>query len=311
MRQKRVTGNTGQWEITRRDFLGISGAALISGLMGPSRAVAAGEAAAEVVLRFGMVTDAHYADIEPGGYGGSRFYRESLAKLGECVERMNQEKVSFLCELGDFKDQATPPEEKSTLGFLTAVNDTFSRFQGPRHYVLGNHDLDSISKEQFRSITGARAGYYSFDEGGSHFVVLDACYDADGGDYDHGRFDWMDTNIAGSELEWLEKDLAGAEGRVVAFVHQRLDGEGAAFVNNAPEVREVFEKSGKVHAVFQGHDHAGAYTQMGGTHYYTLKGLVEGPGEENNSYATVDVHADGGLTVTGYRKAVSKGMGDR
>ena len=308
MSQKHDARNTQQWEVTRRDFLGIAGAALISGLIAPSRTAAARKAADVTVLRFGLVTDVHYADIEPGGYGGSRYYRESLGKLGECIKRMNADKVAFLCEIGDFKDQATPPKEKTTLQFLAAVNGIFKQFRGPRHYVLGNHDLDSISKEQFLSTTGARARYYSFDEKGFHFVVLDACYDADGIDYDHGSFGWMDTNIAEHELVWLEKDLAKAEGRVVAFVHQRLDGEGPAFVNNAPDVRAVLEKSGKVHTVFQGHDHGGAYTPIGGIHYYTLRGVVEGSGAENNAYATVDVHGGGGLTITGYRKAVSQGI---
>ncbi|GAG06588.1 unnamed protein product, partial [marine sediment metagenome] len=42
-----------------------------------------------------------------------------------------------------------------------------------------------------------------------------------------------------------------------------------------------------------------------GIHYYTLKALVEGSGPENNSYATAEVHPDGSITITGYRKALS------
>jgi hypothetical protein len=34
--------------------------------------------------------------------------------------------------------------------------------------------------------------------------------------------------------------------------------------------------------------------------------MVEDPGEENNAYAIVEVRPDGSITVTGYRKAVSK-----
>ncbi len=41
-------------------------------------------------VRFGIVTDCHYADAEPVG---TRFYRESLGKLAECVARMNAERV--------------------------------------------------------------------------------------------------------------------------------------------------------------------------------------------------------------------------
>jgi hypothetical protein len=34
--------------------------------------------------------------------------------------------------------------------------------------------------------------------------------------------------------------------------------------------------------------------------------MVEGSGEESNSYAIVDVHADNSIVVTGYRKALSR-----
>ena len=45
---------------------------------------------------------------------------------------------------------------------------------------------------------------------------------------------------------------------------------------------------------------------VNGIHYYTLKAVVEGAGEKNNAYAIVEIHEGGDMTVTGYRKAVSK-----
>ena len=64
-----------------------------------------------------------------------------------------------------------------------------------KYHVLGNHDADSISKEQFLANiknTNISDGskYYSFDLKGLHFIVLDANYCADGSDYDHGNFSW-------------------------------------------------------------------------------------------------------------------------
>ena len=51
-------------------------------------------------VRFGILTDSHFADRD---HLGSRYYRESLKKLSECVELMNDQKVDFLIELGHFK----------------------------------------------------------------------------------------------------------------------------------------------------------------------------------------------------------------
>ncbi len=186
----------------------------------------------------------------------------------------------------------------------------FQQFAGPRYHVLGNHDMDSLSKRQFLGNvenTGLDAGrsYYSFDIRGLHGIVLDANYRADGSDYDHGNFDWTDANIPAHELDWLRQDLAAAKGRAVVFIHQLLDGEGPVYVKNAREVRQILRESDKVPAVFQGHHHEGAYSRIDGIHYYTLKAVVEGQGQENNSYAIVELQADRNLIVTGCRKATS------
>ncbi|MHC4751588.1 MAG: hypothetical protein ACYTFW_17160 [Planctomycetota bacterium] len=77
-------------------------------------------------------------------------------------------------------------------------------------------------------------------------------------------------------------------------------------MNVSVQVRKILQASGKVLAVFQGHHHSGSYSHISGIHYYTLKALVEGSGPENNSYAIAEVHPDNSITITGYRKAVSK-----
>ena len=314
-----------QWVVSRRVFLRSAVTALAApAVLSLSCARNGSWARRRQGVRFGIVTDCHYADAEAAG---TRFYRASLDKLGECVARMNAENVDFLIELGDFKDQDRPPVEAQTLAYLDRVEAVLQRFEGPTYHVLGNHDVDSISKSQFLSRvtnTGIEVGwtdrlpmpmrphgqetcpsYYSFDANGLHGVVLDANFSADGTAYDHGRFDWTDANIPPHELAWLRDDLAAAQGPVVVFVHQLLDGTGAVYIENAAEVRDVLEESDKVLAVFQGHHHAGDYHQINGIHYYTLIATVEGQGTESNSYAIVEVQPDLNAVVTGYRKARS------
>jgi len=293
------------WIITRRTFLKSSIASLA--VLPVSCAINGYSKARQRTARFGIVTDCHYADADTQG---TRFYRESLDKLSECVALMNTEKVDFLIELGDFKDQDKPPVEQNTLSYLQTVEKAFKRFNGPSYHVLGNHDMDSISKMQFlkrvdNTKIDTNRSYYSFDSYGLHYIVLDANYSTDNTDYDHGNFDWTDANIPPKELDWLRKDLAAAPGAVIVFIHQLLDGTGSVYVKNAAQVRQILEASGKVFAVFQGHHHSGSYNNIAGIHYYTLKAVIEGHGPENNSYAIAEVHPDGNITVKGYRKAVS------
>ena len=300
---------TAEWTVTRRDFLKASGFVFAGLSMGALFAYAA-EPGSNTKVRFGIVTDSHYADHAPWG---SRHYRESAAKMTECVKLMNDKKVDFLVELGDFKDQGNPVSEKDTLKYLEAIERIFRKFKGPRYHVLGNHDSDSISKAQFLARvenTGISdlSGYYSFDSNDLHFVFLDANYNADGSDYDHGNFNWTDANIPRNEIDWLRNDLGASSEPVIVFVHQQLDGEGSHYVNNAAEVRQILQGSERVLAVFQGHNHSGHYSHIEHTHYYTLKAMVEGAGDKNNSYAIVDVHENQNIVVTGYRRALSREM---
>jgi len=305
--------STGQgkhnWVITRRGFLKASVATFGGLVVAPlscTHQTTLGRR--QGTTRFGIVTDSHYADTDTIG---SRYYRHSLDKLSECVKLMNAQKVDFLLELGDFKDQNNPPVEQRTITYLRAVEKVFQKFNGPTYHVLGNHDVDSISKEQFltnveNSNIDLSKSYYSFDFNDLHFIVLDANYKTDGTDYNHGNFDWTDTNIPSAELKWLRQDLAAARRPAIVFIHQLLDGTGPVYVKNAADIRQILEQSGKVTAVFQGHHHEGSYSYIEGLHYYTLKAMVEGPGEENNSYAIVEIRPDKSITVTGYRKAISK-----
>jgi predicted phosphodiesterase len=292
--------------VTRRDFLRSSGLVVAGLFAGPAYATMA-EPSRKLPFRFGMVTDVHYADVAARG---ERHYRESLAKMSECIKLMNARKVEFLIELGDFKDQDEPVLEKNTLQYLKTIEKVFGKFKGPRYHVLGNHDMDSISKTQFQSRvrnTGINreSTYYSFDKKGLHLVVLDANYTAGGSDYDHGNFDWRDANIPAAELDWLRTDLESTALPVIVFVHQQLDGDDDHCVRNAEWIRQILQENNKVLAVFQGHKHSGQYSYIENIHYYTLKAMVTGSGEENNSYAIVDVYDDHSIMVTGYRRAES------
>ncbi len=306
------TGQTrAEWEVTRRHFLKASGW-VVAGFSASTSPVPAAGNGGNTRMSFGIVTDAHYADRP----GRGRVYNESLAKMTECVKLMNDKNVDFLIELGDFKDQGKPATEKSSLAYLTAIEKVFAQFKGPRYHVLGNHDMDSISKQQFQDRvenTGIAkdATYYSYDRKGIHFVVLDACFNKKGEAYTPGNFGWRDTWIPAGERQWLKKDLASTDKPVIVFVHQLLCGTGNPYVNNAAEVREVLQNNKNVLGVFNGHHHGGKYMRIEGIHYYTLKAMVEGSGEKNNAYAIVDVHADNSMTVTGYRKAVSRTLAEK
>ena len=168
--------------------------------------------------------------------------------------------------------------------------------------MLGNHCVDTLTKGEFLGRVGQERSYFSFDAGGWHFVVLDACFRSDGEPYGRKNFEWTDPNIPAHEVEWLRADLASAPGPVIVFAHQRLDVGSPYGVKNAAEVRSVLEGSGRVRAVFQGHSHKNDFNEIGGIPYVTLVAMVEGSGAESSGYALVEVGESGAIRVRGFRK---------
>lgn len=259
---------------------------------------------ASVPVRFGLITDLHYADRDPAG---GRMYRESTAKLAEFVAVMSAEKADFILELGDFKDQDPQPAPGRTLAYLRTIEAVFAGFKGPRYHALGNHDEDSLIKSEFLAAapnTGLPAyrTYYSFDVRGVHFVVLDPNFRSDGRDFARGDFAWEDCNFPPAELDWLKADLASGQGPAVVFLHQQLDGEGAYYVRNAAAARRILSESGRVRAAFQGHRHEGGFSEIDGVAYVALQAAGEGSGPANNAYILVEAGSDGALDIRGYHK---------
>lgn len=284
--------------LTRRAFLQNSTLCL-AGFSG----LKAADTEAEPLLRVGLMTDLHYADKSPTK---TRFYREALAKLDEAVEVMNREKPALVVELGDFIDQADSVDRE--IEWLRTMESHFARLSMPRHYVLGNHCVGTLTKEEFAANTKASGSFESFEAGGVTFVILDSCFRRDGTPYSRKNFDWKDANVPTAELSWLDSQLSKASGPVIVLAHQRLDADKAHAVQNAAEVRSLLEKSGKVLAVFQGHSHKNDYQQIAGIHYTTLVAMVEGSGAENNGYAMLDVMPDGSLRLQGFRRQVERAL---
>ena len=286
--------------MNRRTFLHDGSLLLLgAGLGGSSFASLAAEEAQRRV-RIGVVTDLHYADKPPAG---TRHYRETLAKFREAAGEFQKAKPHFMVELGDLIDAADSVEAEEM--YLATINKEFAALPGDKHYVLGNHCVATLSKDEFLEGVGQGKPHFSFDASGFHFVILDACYRADGESYSRGNFQWTDTSIPDEQVEWLRADLKSASGKCVVFVHQRLDVSDNYGVKNAEQVRRVLEESGKVLAVLQGHSHKNDLKDIGGIHYCTLVAMVEGLGLESSGFSLMDIFDGGTIRLTGFRKQSS------
>jgi predicted phosphodiesterase len=283
---------------TRRQFVAGSSILLASGMTG-SLFADDEKASDESLVKIGIATDLHFADKAAAG---SRYYRESSAKLAEAVAAFKEQKVDLVVELGDIVDAAPTVEVETS--YLKKIDEVIKGAGVPVHYVLGNHCVATLTKPEFFAVTGGRESYYSFDVGGVHFVVLDACFNKDMEPYGRNNFAWTDANIPQQEQDWLKKDLAATKLPVVVFAHQRLDLDPTESyaVKQSPAVRAILEGAGKVRAVFQGHSHENELHKINGIPYCTLAAMVEGSGEANSAYGVLEVSSKGMVRLTGFRK---------
>ena len=94
------------------------------------------------------------------------------------------------------------------------------------------------------------------------------------------------------------KNVGTSEERFLTFVRNDVRGrkrrgrENRALVGNRKEIRDIFEESGKVIAVFNGHTHWNKMDVHNGIPYFNITSIVENfrnDGTPSASYAIVDI----------------------
>jgi len=246
------------------------------------------------LLQIGIVTDVHAHDLDSPLEG--KLMASYPERLGAFINAMNAWPADLVIELGDFVNGwvvlgIEPGNPYRIPQILEEAEAIYSRFDGPRYHVIGNHDVYNLSKEEYLERVNITSTYYSFDAGAYHVVILDVQYDEGGNDLAY-TYTGVRGFVPKTEMEWLQEDLAGTDRPTIVCVHQMLDTEpteaGWTLIGNAVEVRALLAESGVVIAVFQGHDHANRYSLIDGIHYITFKALVDQGTPPSWAYVTLD-----------------------
>jgi len=268
--------------------------------------VGVGDDANTAVLRVGIFTDLHAHDTDSPAEG--KVMTTYPQRLGACVDAMNDWPADLVIQLGDFVNGAFVMgadlgDPARIVDILDQTETIYAKLDAPRYYVLGNHDMYDLSKEEFLAHTAATATFTSFDTGAYHFVILDAQYDKNGEDLGHA-FWVVQGNIPQPEIDWLASDLAATDKPTIVCVHQRLEVDmdllsGGPEVLHNKEVQKVMEDSGVVIAVFEGHDHENDHTVINGIHYIEFDQLTdEHDSQPSWAFVTLDPVAQT-ITITG------------
>ncbi|MFK7922430.1 MAG: metallophosphoesterase [Bacteroidia bacterium] len=210
-------------------------------------------------LSFGIVADVHHGMMP-----------DTNQRLEKFIEEAIEKEVDFIIQLGDFCHR----EEKSK-PFLK----TWNEFQKHKYHVLGNHDMDLSSKEDIMDFLEMPKSYYTFDEKGVRFIVLDANFLYQDGkfvDYNKGNFyvnDSYRTYINDEQIEWFSSELADSNLPVIVISHQSLWHYQWGVKNRLAIQKQMEKHQNKIICCMNGHNHIDFHHVQNGIHYIEINSM--------------------------------------
>ncbi|MBK6284391.1 MAG: metallophosphoesterase [Draconibacterium sp.] len=174
-------------------------------------------------IKIGVFADCQYCDCETAG---TRFYRNSLQKLDDCINHFNNnEELAFVVGLGDLIDRGFS-------GF-DSVNLILAKSNKEVYHVIGNHDL-SVEKNQLENVPeklNLNETWYSLTKNGWRFIFLngnDITFHSNNKEKvkeaekitsilkAEGKPNYFDWNggIGSTQLKWFEKSCKKQETKI-------------------------------------------------------------------------------------------------
>jgi 3',5'-cyclic AMP phosphodiesterase CpdA len=114
------------------------------------------------------------------------------------------------------------------------------------------------------------------------------------------------AGMSATQVAWLGERLRQAEAageRAIVFGHYPLHPASDHNLWGAEEISALIAASPAAIGYFCGHNHAGNYGLLNGTHFVNIKGMVDTFDE--NAFAIVAVHADR-IEITGFGREESR-----
>jgi 3',5'-cyclic AMP phosphodiesterase CpdA len=240
----------------------------------------------------GIVTDLHFGP-EARFHGKLRKMTHQAPDLArDFVRQMNDEvRPDLVVNLGDDIEDESRDADLARYGECQSI---LREVRATLVNVAGNHDLIHLNRDDLaRSWQRTGPLYYSLNHGDWHFVVLHTIEKQD-----------VEIRVPNLQLDWLRSDLAEGDAPTVVLMHhsaseQSLDDSRwwpgrshLALVKERSELRCIFEESGRVRAVFNGHLHWNHLDVIAGIPYVTVQSLIENldddaPGRAAASHAVV------------------------
>jgi 3',5'-cyclic AMP phosphodiesterase CpdA len=228
-------------------------------------------------LTLAIVTDLHFGPEARFQGKLRKLSHEASPLLGRIAARLRDEpdlRPDLVVNLGDDVEDESRELDLVRYAECQSILQSVGR---PILNVAGNHDLVFMGKDDLTRIWGReRTLNDSVDHGGWHFCIVPTLEQKD-----------VDVRVIAAHLRWVEADLAATTLPTIVLMHHSASEQDLgdsrwfsrrpelALVRERAELRRLFERSGKVKAVFNGHVHRNHLDVIAGIPYVTFQSLVE------------------------------------
>lgn len=255
-------------------------------------------------MKFAIINDPHIGPADSGYFKGVQ--RKLVAKsekiLKQIINKLNiKEFPEFVVNLGDTIEDVNN-RTIDIQSFNRAIK-IFSQLKSPTHWLIGNHDIRTLTEKEIAKMLELKQMYYSFDHGSYHFVALS--FELTG---DHTRnLEDITAKVPKEQINWLKVDLSKTQKPTIIFIHYPLSDTNLkgnfwfesqpnkALISNRQQVRKVLKESKKVKAVFSAHQHWNKMNIHNGIPYFTVTSLIENfnnDGIPSEAYTIINLEKD-------------------
>jgi hypothetical protein len=228
-------------------------------------------------LRIGFITDLHVRSNSDGI--GNRILKPAFVeRINYFIEKMNNSFVpNFIIANGDIIEGTNASPEKG-IAELSLVKKLFDRTTLKKYWVVGNHDLRSVNKNQFMQSLDIDYVSKSFETGNYKIIILDSNFKSDNSNIVPGKY-YTRGHVSEKQIKLLKKELENTDKRKIVFLHHpplwNVNGKSNnGFPDNAKKLQEIFSQN-KVFAVFAGHIEDLFLQEIDGVKYFVSPGIVK------------------------------------
>ncbi|HEY0901634.1 MAG TPA: metallophosphoesterase [Micavibrio sp.] len=224
----------------------------------------------QAVLKFAVITDIHYG-INTGNKLGAKG-----PQVMNAFERAVKKKHNdFIIDMGD---RISTREIAQDRAHMENLMTHFNRMAQPVYHVMGNHDVQRLSRADNAHITGQGAESYSLDHSGYHLVIWNPYVDREG----------TGLRVRPQDLDWLRDDLHTHDRPTIIFSHAPLYQEKNPHdpepgykpairfhFDESEKIREILEQSRHVRLCMNGHLHRNHHETINGIHYIAQQSATQ------------------------------------